>query len=231
MSRMDITGMTFGKLYVEGFAYVKNEKTYWNCVCECGNKCIKAGKYLRNGDTKSCGCLIKETARSLGLSNTNRNIIESVDSNTSKIYFHNSDNFALCDTEDVEWLKDFTWHETEYGYARAEIGGKLFFMHDVILNITPDHKTGVCDHINRNRLDNRKCNLRVVPQSENTKNKSIYSNNKSGITGVSKSGNKWIATIGIDGRSKHIGTFDTIDEAIVARETEAVLNGIIGGSE
>lgn len=54
---IDVSGQKFGKLLV-----ISREKSYkkmamWKCVCDCGNECVVAGKYLRNGTTSSCGCL------------------------------------------------------------------------------------------------------------------------------------------------------------------------------
>lgn len=49
-------GNEFGDLVVESFAYVKDDKNYWNCRCGCGNvTCVTTDK-LVNGNTKSCGC-------------------------------------------------------------------------------------------------------------------------------------------------------------------------------
>lgn len=64
----DIKGQRFGRLVVFEKAK-KNKSTYisWRCVCDCGNKVTVIGKNLRNGNTKSCGCLnidrIKERSR------------------------------------------------------------------------------------------------------------------------------------------------------------------------
>ena len=54
--RIDLTGQRFGRLTVDNYAFTKNKRAYWNCTCDCGCHGIYAGKYLRNGDTKSCGC-------------------------------------------------------------------------------------------------------------------------------------------------------------------------------
>ena len=57
----DMTGITFGKLTVISKSDFKNSysnHTYWNCQCECGNTCVVMGHNLRNGTTKSCGCLL-----------------------------------------------------------------------------------------------------------------------------------------------------------------------------
>lgn len=49
-------GTKFGDLIVDSFAYVKDNKNYWNCKCSCGNiTCVSTDK-LTSGNTKSCGC-------------------------------------------------------------------------------------------------------------------------------------------------------------------------------
>ena len=120
---IDITGQKFGKLTVDGFAYIKNNRAYWNCTCDCGIHCVKMGKYLRSGDTKSCGCNAIDRARKMGLSNINRNKYEILeDGETVKVYFNNTDNYFLCDLKDWEPISDmFTWYESEYGYARTAL--------------------------------------------------------------------------------------------------------------
>lgn len=60
--RIDMKGMKCGRLTVLTYAYSKDRRAYWECVCECGNKCIAYGKHLRRGTTKSCGCLQRERA-------------------------------------------------------------------------------------------------------------------------------------------------------------------------
>ena len=56
---IDLTNKKFGKLTVisiSSFKHHHNRSIYWNCICDCGNKGIYNGYYLRNGDTQSCGC-------------------------------------------------------------------------------------------------------------------------------------------------------------------------------
>jgi hypothetical protein len=72
------------------------------------------------------------------------------------------------------------------------------------------------DHINGNKLDNRIVNLRVATASQNKQNmKQARSDSRSGLIGASwyASGNKWRAAIQIDGKKKHLGYFDTAEEA------------------
>ena len=54
-----MSGKRFGKLVVTGYSHTINKRVYWKCVCDCGNTCIIHGTKLRNGHTKSCGCIRK----------------------------------------------------------------------------------------------------------------------------------------------------------------------------
>ena len=75
------------------------------------------------------------------------------------------------------------------------------------------------DHINHNPFDNRIENLREATTQENNKNRSKNKNNTSGFNGVywDKSRNKWVVLININGKSKNLGRFDTVEEAINIR--------------
>ncbi len=59
---LDLKGKTFNRLAVISYAYSKNNRSYWNCICKCVSrtKCVVQGKLLRNNDTGSCGCLRRE---------------------------------------------------------------------------------------------------------------------------------------------------------------------------
>lgn len=67
----DLTGQKFGRLTV--IKRVENNKQnglMWLCKCECGNICVITSNHLKNGHTKSCGCLQKEKTTKHGLYNT-----------------------------------------------------------------------------------------------------------------------------------------------------------------
>jgi len=63
MSNQIMVGQKFGRLFVVSAAKSQHKRTYWNCLCECGNTCIAMGKYLRQGKKRSCGCLKRESAQ------------------------------------------------------------------------------------------------------------------------------------------------------------------------
>lgn len=78
--------------------------------------------------------------------------------------------FSVIDDDDFEKISKFKWHLNN-GYAQAKKGKAHYYMHRIIAK-TPSNM--ICDHINRNKLDNRKENLRNVTAKENSKNLSPY---------------------------------------------------------
>ena len=140
-------------------------------------------------------------------------------------YFHNNpDEFFIFDKEDYDVLNNHCWAKsTSNGYATARIGStSSATAQSVIMGCPPDGM--VIDHINRNRLDNRKSNLRFTTRKENARNRGTMSNNTSGYTGVhyQKASRKWRASIAVDYQRIQLGEFDTKEDAydayIQARE-------------
>lgn len=107
------------------------------------------------------------------------------------------------------------------GYWRIQIDQKSYRAHKLAwLYIFGEFPNGILDHKNRDKLDNRISNLRSVSSSINNQNCKIRKNNTSGSTGVhlDKSRQKWVSYVNIDSKHKHIGYFNTIEEAIAARK-------------
>ena len=80
---------------------------------------------------------------------------------------------------------------------------------------------GEIDHINHIAHDNRFSNLRDVPHSLNAHNrKGPASHNRIGVLGVrpARVGKRFVSQVGVNGKPFHLGTFDTFDEAVKARE-------------
>ena len=99
---------------------------------------------------------------------------------------------------------------------------KQIKLHRYLLGIT-DPSIRV-DHINRNGLDNRRCNLRLATPSQNQHNKVAYRNNKSGYKGVSwhKGGRKWIAQIKCGEIHKYLGLYRSKEDAANAYNQAAL---------
>lgn len=108
------------------------------------------------------------------------------------------------------------------GYLSVQVRGRLYQVHRVVMLMCYGfYGEGLeVDHINHVRDDNRLCNLRFVTRSENMRNRSVSSNNTSGITGVHflKARKKYIALIGVNRKLIFLGYFDTLEEAAAARE-------------
>lgn len=105
------------------------------------------------------------------------------------------------------------------GYVSGMIFRQMHRAHRIIWAMQygewPPHDI---DHINGDRSDNRLCNLRSVTRRENTLNQTRRRNNKSGRTGVCQSTNgKWRTYISGNGKIKHLGVFNTLEEAIKVR--------------
>lgn len=112
-----------------------------------------------------------------------------------------------------------TLHPT--GYINIIIDQKLYRDHRLIwLYHHGKWPEKLIDHINRITSDNRIENLREVSNQENSKHQKIYSNNTSGICGVSlyKPSGKWQARITFNNKLLHLGYFTNIEEAIQARK-------------
>jgi hypothetical protein len=132
---------------------------------------------------------------------------------------------TLVDFEDYEKFKDMSIHAVNYRgwwYAEVTIGkhGKQL-LHRLILEAK---KGELCDHINGDGLDNRRCNLRIATNSQNLMN----SKKPSGVTtsqykGVywNKYNKSWHAHIRVNRHTFNIGYFDTELEAAKAYDAEA----------
>lgn len=122
----------------------------------------------------------------------------------------------LIDVEDLDLLKTYSWYISSRGYACTRINNKLVYMHRLLMN--PQNLQ--VDHINRNKLDNRKTNLRVVTNQQNHFNMGINKNNKSGYTGIyfNKECQKWCVQMKINGKYVFSKLFVDLELAIEARK-------------
>lgn len=129
---------------------------------------------------------------------------------------------TIIDLEDVHRVCKYRWCLDNDGYARATIGGKKIYLHRFILDAPMEF---IIDHINHIGLDNRKSNLRLCTNKENQRNKSIMSNNTSGVVGVyfDKKSNKWRPNIMVDRKQLYLGRYDDYKFACLVRRVAEVL--------
>lgn len=133
----------------------------------------------------------------------------------------------FVDDDNFEFLNKFHWQLNYNNYAyiskyshmrNGKCIYKKIYMHRLIINTPKGMDT---DHINRNKFDNRKCNLRVVDRSDNNFNSFPSKKNTSGFKGVSwfKPAKRWRAYIKHKSSNKRIelGYFKIKEDAVNAR--------------
>jgi len=114
-------------------------------------------------------------------------------------------------------IGDVAGNKTKTGYCKISICGEEYYAHRLAFLYVKGYMPDVIDHINRDRFFNAFGNLRESSYTKNQRNRSLNSNNKTGTTGVTKSGNKYCASIKLKGIKKHLGTFSNKTDAINAR--------------
>lgn len=130
--------------------------------------------------------------------------------------------FALIDPIDAD-LAAFKWcvHLRKGVPTYAKRSSKTALMHRVILTRMLGReliKGEMPDHINRNGFDNRRSNLRLTTYAQNQRNRKLPSSNTSGFLGVGfdKNRQKWVARTHFEGHARHIGYFNTPEDAYSA---------------
>jgi hypothetical protein len=126
---------------------------------------------------------------------------------------------ALVDQQDAIDLQRWRWCINHGGYAVRSEQGRAVLMHRQLLGASPGAEV---DHINRNRLDNRRCNLRVTDQAGNARNCSRNRRSKQPYKGVRKTCRSWAAVLKCSGQWYYTGGFNTPEEAAVAYDLMAI---------
>lgn len=184
----DLTGQKFGMMTVLELAgYTKHRLSKWKCICDCGTEKIVIGGNLKTGTTTSCGChkalVQKESCVTHGMSRTPE-YYSWVDMNK-----RTSGNNAKHKRDYVD--RGITNEFTSFEEFIEEIGRQ------------PD----TVDSWTVGRLDNNKgyCkgNVRWENRATQSRNRSRFKNNKTGVTGVGFSGKSFYAQwVTLDGKQK-----------------------------
>jgi hypothetical protein len=123
---------------------------------------------------------------------------------------------TIVDDDDYDRINAFRWHICKK-YAHRWYFGKAIYMHKYIIGID----NGIVDHINGDKLDNRKSNLRRATIGQNNANRKI-TKRPLGFKGVHNRGDGGIrAAIKHKGRFIHLGSFLTAEDAANAYDVAA----------
>lgn len=197
---IDVSGKTFGRLRVLSFVEVRKGNSFWDCLCECGNKTQVTAGNLRNGTVASCGCLKKEVllrrCKSHGMAGTPvyRRWVEMLtrvrNPNRACARNYSGRGIGVCD----EW-RDFTAFYRDMGDLP-----------------TPKHTL--------ERVDNDKgyCPENCVWATAHTQARNKRSPVRDLPPGVYRVRDRFVVRLGLNGKSKHIGVFDSVEEAAHARK-------------
>ncbi len=203
-------------------------------VCEaCGDSFLALTAEVRRGKAVTC-------SRACGYARrrAHRAVLLTHEDGSVSIPLHARDGsiraYALVDAADAPWIGQWRWSLNSNGYAWRNhyLGGgrdaqqrHSVLLHREILGL----KRGsafVGDHINRDRLDNRRSNLRAIPRTGNPQNVPPRQVCSSCYRGVwwNPATQSWRAGVTIDGKMHYLGCFADEDEAgRVARSARARL--------
>lgn len=151
-----------------------------------------------------------------------------------KIKLTNCNLYTYFDDDDYDLINNFTWKLSRKGYAEACVKVKFREKYKVkgiqmqrLLMFDKLEKGLLVDHIDRNKLNNCKSNLRLVTMAQSNMNRGkinfkkkakIYSKYK----GVHYARNKWRASITVNGKHIYLGFFDNEKEAALAFNNAAI---------
>lgn len=158
------------------------------CRCDCGTVRAVDSYSLYHRLTNSCGKCCK--------------IISEGD--YKRCIMKNGASF-IFDPQDELLVRQHTWSITR-GHIRTTQNGKTLYLHRLIMGAADNEQI---DHINMDKTDNRRCNLRFANHAENQRNKGLRSDNTTGFKGVcfDKSKGKYIAYINLNGVRTYLGLF------------------------
>lgn len=199
MVKIDLIGKIFGRWIVLSQEKSRYGKIMWLCLCKCGNIKIVQGSSLKSGDTKSCGCIIKEASTSFGMRGTSTHnswagILQRCNNPKDKSYQgYGGRGITVCER----------WHKFKNFYEDM----------------------GKCpENLSIERVDNNKgyypANCKWATRNEQQRNKRIDKKNTTGVNGViiNRKTGKYKVSIIANSKYHSLGTFFLLEDAIEARK-------------
>lgn len=203
---IDLTGRRFGRwLVIKRVENAKDGHLMWECICDCGTVRNQNGNMIKNGGSKSCGCLLKEVNAKHGMykSRINKEYRglkqRCYNPNNPRYTYYGGRGIKMCD----EWLGE---------------DGFINFMAWSLGN-------GYSDDLTLDKIDNDKnyspSNCRWTNKKVQARNRRISPRNKSGVSGVffRTDGNKYrVNILDNEGKKVNLGQYGTLEEAKEVRK-------------
>lgn len=125
----------------------------------------------------------------------------------------------MVDDSDYDWLREYKW-VIKNGYAATKVGRHYSFMHRMIMGVLPKEDV-IVDHIDNNKHNNQRSNLRVCNRYQNQQNRKTNKNNTlpKGVRRLPSG--RYNVRVQAFGERYIVGTFDSLEEAIAERNRVA----------
>ena len=209
-------------------AHVGDEINGWEVLEEVGRN--KQGAYLYKCRCMKCGEISIKTqgamsvAKGQGCIHCKPNYHFQVQAGIARGILPDGTPFMI-DADFIPTFEQYCWCMNHKGYIkRSNYGMPKLLLHWMVMGY--DHAcANPIDHINRDKTDCRRCNLRFVTDQQNSMNRSIQSNNRTGYIGVSysKKDGTYGAKIGLNNKNIYLGYTKDIVEAAQMRNYAAQL--------
>jgi hypothetical protein len=141
-------------------------------------------------------------------------VISNPDGSVSLITKGEHPTFIRMDKADIVKLQGYAVAVNCIGYAVVRREGRTLQLHRLLLDAPPNVWV---DHVNGDKLDNRRLNIRFCSPGQNAMNKGMNTNNTSGHKGIDWRNGKWRASIRLNTRRIHLGYFIKLADAIAVR--------------
>jgi hypothetical protein len=133
-------------------------------------------------------------------------------------------NVFVCSVEDYDLVKRHKITErNDFGYVEFRENYKSVKLNRLIANRLGAKPNEMLDHIDGNKLNYLRSNVRVATRGENNMNRHVI-NNKTGYAGVTFMRGRYTAKLQARGKFVHVGCFNTAEEAATARNAAAIVH-------
>lgn len=189
-------------------------------ICDCGTEKVCQVGNLKSGVSSNCGCI-----RKVGLRERNRIPPQIWITDGEDAYIFIGEKKVLISKGDTPLVSKYRWYVDKDNFVKsgAVIYEGYSSIHRLLAGLIKENNLTV-DHINHNRLDNRRSNIRAATPSENSCNIRKRSNSKAlykGVYSVEGSG-KYYAQITVRGKCHRLGSFKNPEDAAIAYNFAAI---------